>query len=340
MFQHEKILSAIDSDDLDLLESLSLSKYINQKFYLFKVNQNQVFKLNNSTYFLINNEITILIYAVLSNKPNVLDYLLRVPNIDLSIRIKGKSAIDFAIQNNSYECFNILFQLSYFQNFINSPIETELTKSKNDCFLTPLHLAVSANNEKIVYHLLKGPKNSYVLDKGNIVEVSVNYHIDIDRISPSGSTPLAIAVYKSESPLICKMLICKGADINKKGKKSPLDHLNENLVKYASIKDMYENVLKIKSLFELEKKDSYFYNMLFDSIENELFELGPINDKHFDLNIENNIDDKLNMFSDLLDTLIEEGYKNDVLKLLKEKNLLSEAEDASPEITGDSSVEI
>ena len=134
---------------------------------------------------------TPLILAILVQKEDIVAYLLNIS--DLGIPVEGLYPIHYAVMNDSIGIINMILR--------KDPLELE-RRSEN--LYTPLHIACSGTNPKVVYYLLSNGA-------------------DPNAQSNSGSTPLHIAVTGDSLEIIC-LLFKFGArtDVMNYCKKTPM----------------------------------------------------------------------------------------------------------------------
>lgn len=186
---------------------------------------------------------TLVIYSILCEQPHILQYLLEKKNPDLSIRVEGWAPIHYAAIVSDPSCLLLLLKCKFTHE--NPDYGIEFTCYEKNEKLTALHVAVSNHRYLNVYYLL----NQYpeIQFGGDVVEDHVVSDLSIR--SPSGNTPLHIAVYQNDIDMVHLIL-------NHIYQDECLNRFNQTPLQYAISLGKEEIALLLKGDTQLQSIDS------------------------------------------------------------------------------------
>ena len=95
---------------------------------------------------------TMVMFAILCEQDEILQYILDCKNPDLSIRVEGQTALHMAALTKDWRCLNILIKYQYIQENIDQPVELVGVKPVEGSKTTALHIAV--NNRRLANAML------------------------------------------------------------------------------------------------------------------------------------------------------------------------------------------
>jgi ankyrin repeat protein len=196
---------------------------------------------------------TPLMLAVLCEQAEIVEFILKEKNPDLSITADGFNALHLSMFTENHKCFDLLLQTQYYQENIDAKIELEGMENKEhpEWANTALHTAVTQKNYYAVEKLLSPfPKIKYWSSNGEEEHLQMEYYpADINKIAVSGSTPLRIAVYLHDWKMIC-ILLHHGADPTIIPDKPELGYENNRMTAYGHANELKDKQPKNKEIYE------------------------------------------------------------------------------------------
>jgi ankyrin repeat protein len=96
---------------------------------------------------------TPVIYAILCERPDLLQYLLTTKKPNLSIRINGWTPLHYAAITHSHKCLEMLLKYEYIQENIDTPTEDSGVPTVPGRGTTALHIATSNRRHAAVFLL-------------------------------------------------------------------------------------------------------------------------------------------------------------------------------------------
>ena len=236
----EKIIEAISKGDLESFRKLYVGKFEIDRRLIPYQDLRPISKTNPDSHYLCPRGPTILMFAVLCERPDVVENLLesKYPP-DLSLVVEGFTAFHYSVITKDHSCFDLLLSCEYYQENINQPVDLpnvpkpEDMKEKN-LNATALHIAVSHRNYYCVVkmasinHFPTEAKYKATKEQEETEAKPPPNPIDINTISISGSSALHIAVYIKDLKMV-KLLCALGIDVNLKNSsdKTPMEYAIE-----------------------------------------------------------------------------------------------------------------
>ena len=174
---------------------------------------------------------TVMIYAILCEQHEILQYILDHQQPDASIFVNGYNALHYAAMTNDWHCLDVLLHYRYFQENIDMAAQVNQTSPDSAGKTTPLHCAVS--NGRLVQTMLlldrlpeyrdipargaakeevKKPKTEDDEEEEEAKEPQETYDsASADQLSAANCTPLFTAVFL-RNPQLVQILLAAGAD--------------------------------------------------------------------------------------------------------------------------------
>ena len=175
---------------------------------------------------------TILMFAILCERDDIVEYVLSHKEPDLLKMVEGYAAIHLAAMIADYKCLYLLLQQPTILNNIDMPVDLPGTVKDDSLATTALHIAVSNRRDNNVYLLLDPP-----LKQGE--DGAVYQGANINQKASSYSTPLYIAAHSGDYKMI-RLLLAYEPDPSIQGGnlflggdqgRTPLEHAKERLQK-------------------------------------------------------------------------------------------------------------
>ena len=180
-------------------------------------------------------EPTPLIYAIVCEQAEILEYFLETTQPDLSISCNGWKPIHFASYCKDPKILRILLRMDYIQQNVDAPIIERGAKSSGRC-TTALHIAVSNHRHAQALLLTQSfPAVEFGLDGKRILSSDSPIADDSTRqpanpiqLTTSGNAPLHIAAFTNDWDM-CQILLNVSDDnyILNCDEKTPIDIARE-----------------------------------------------------------------------------------------------------------------
>ena len=162
---------------------------------------------------------TPLMLAVLCERDEFVEYILKEKNPDLSITAEGYNAFHLSVFPKDHKCFDLLLKTEYYQEHINDKIDLNGVGNKDhpEWGTSAIHTAVTQRNYYVVDKLIHDlPKIEFFSENGEEEEEKGEKEendreesrapADVNKIAASGSTPLRIAAYLHDFRMCCILL--------------------------------------------------------------------------------------------------------------------------------------
>lgn len=167
---------------------------------------------------------TILMFAILCEQDEIVEYLLDAKNPNVSIKVEGYNCLHLASMIKDPRCLKLLLQHKWIQENIDEPVDFPGANAKEDEKTTALHVAVSnrryANAILLLDHLPK-PRWKHSLNKTpNLEQLNEKENLEeeetierhpafINQKSAAGLVPLYIAVFLNDYKMVRILLFFK-----------------------------------------------------------------------------------------------------------------------------------
>lgn len=175
---------------------------------------------------------TMLMYAILCEQDQIVEYILDCKSPNVNIYVEGYNCLHLAAMMKDHRCLKLLLQHKWIQENIDMPIDLPDTHQREGEGTTALHLAVSNKRYANVFLLIKEmPKARWPQKRSKRrteEEENDDYMFvssaNVNKKSASGSTPLHIAVSLCDYIMV-KILLAANSDIliQDANGKTPLD---------------------------------------------------------------------------------------------------------------------
>ena len=229
----QRVIQAIQSGDLQELKKCCISKSdVNRCISLSK--DIPVISASKQCPFPTIRAPTPLVYSILCEQPELLDYLLRVKSPDLSVRVNGWAPIHYAACTGSHRCLEILLSYKYTQVNIDMPVVEPVGVTRQEKMATTaLHIAVT-NKRHAAALLLTQDLNPPKFDEnGQPVDsatVELRSPANAKQMSTYGNMPLHIAARQNDWDM-CQILLhasgMEAVDMRNKQNKTAVDIARE-----------------------------------------------------------------------------------------------------------------
>ena len=154
---------------------------------------------------------TVVMYTILCEQAEILQYILDEKSPDLSIYVDGLTALHIAAMTKDWRCLAILRQYKFIQDYIDMEEQVKGIRAEEGNKTTALHSAVSNKRLHNVVLLLSScpvPKDG----KEEGVDPTEQRGVaNVGQKSATGNTPLYLAV-KVRAPDIVRVLLAADAD--------------------------------------------------------------------------------------------------------------------------------
>ena len=205
----EQIIKTLQTGDLNQFKQIFISKQeINRKLLPFQILSAAPI-INKDENYICPKGPTMLMYAIICEQSDIVEYILNTMNPDLSLRSSGFNALHLAAMIKEPKPLQLLLQRSFYQDHVDDGVDFD-TLNTDLGYTSALHIAVTNHRYLNVYHLLSPFKRP--IDIPNWVERRPNIHANIDQIAASGSSALHIAVYLHDINMV-KLLLSFKANI-------------------------------------------------------------------------------------------------------------------------------
>ncbi|OHS94510.1 hypothetical protein TRFO_11155 [Tritrichomonas foetus] len=220
----EMVVEAIKNGDLQDFRRCCVGKNdINRRLLPHK-DLKPIPKYNPNERYLEVKGPTMVMFAILCERDDILQMILEQKQPDLSICVEGYNALHLAAMTKDFKCLRLLLQNKWIQENIDFPVELHGTTPKENEFTTALHIAVSNRRYANAILLLDDtPVNPKKTKEGDEEEEEEELgqgqgdadahrnQANVNQKSTSGSTPLYIATYLNDLKMV-RILLSAGAD--------------------------------------------------------------------------------------------------------------------------------
>lgn len=216
----EEVVDAILAGDLQAFKKCCVGKNDIDRRLLPTKDLKPRPKINTNERYIPIKGPTMVMFCILCEQSEILEYILLEKNPDLSKRVDGYNCVHLAAMVKDPKCLQLLLREEWVQQNINLPIEIPGTPTSDTHFATVLHAAVTNKRLANTFLLLtdfppvrETAPQKQTEEEGESQPSSTVYSSAslIDQKSISGSTPLYIAVFLENYPLV-RILLCLGAD--------------------------------------------------------------------------------------------------------------------------------
>lgn len=196
----------------------------------------------SKTPFVVITNPTLLVYSILCEQPEIVEYLLFEKNASPLKYVDKWAPIHFAAATSDHRSLSILLRMKVVQENIDIPIIDE--KGNNGLASTALHIAVT-NGRYYQTILLSNPLPGIIEDNTlrdySLTDISDNQPANPLQLSSNGNSVLHIAAYRNDWEMVQILLnICPDLEIkNTKGKtaidiarENGYDQLVKNMIKF------------------------------------------------------------------------------------------------------------
>ena len=168
---------------------------------------------------------TMVMFAILCEQDEILQYILDYKNPDLSIDVEGQTALHMAALTKDWRCLNILIKYQYIQENIDVPVTLEGVKPVEGSKTTALHIAV--NNRRLANAILlvsqfppavkipeqkkPGEQKTEENAEQNDQELTTYATADVLAKTAFGTPVLYLAVFNKDPDMV-RVLLAAGAD--------------------------------------------------------------------------------------------------------------------------------
>ena len=203
----EKVINSIKSGDLSQVKKCCIGKNDVNRPISYCKDIRVVSKYGGCPFPTIQSP-TPLIYAILCEQDEILEYLLETKQPDLSKRVNGWAPIHFAACLSSSDCLRVLLRYEYIQENIDIPVETHLISQPGN-ITTALHIATTNRRHENVI-LLTQDLPTIVYDgtgkKIEGIEVIPHQPANPSQLTASGNAPLHIAARQNDWDM-CQIIL-------------------------------------------------------------------------------------------------------------------------------------
>ena len=227
----EQAVEAIEKGDLAAYKKLNISNILVNRPLMMGKALSPKPKYGGLSPITSINGPTVMIYAILCEQHEILQYILDHQQPDASIFVHGYNALHYAAMTNDWRCLDVLLHYRYFQENIDMAAQVSQTSPDAAGKTTALHCAVS-NGRKYQAMLLlqklpeyrdipsrgapkeegKKPKTKDDEEEEEAKEPQEIYDsASADQLSAANCTPLFTAVFL-RNPELVQILLAAGAD--------------------------------------------------------------------------------------------------------------------------------
>lgn len=256
----EELIAAIQTGDLASVKTSWIGKNDIDRPFIAE-NEIEVINKSNVYPFPSIKHPTIVIYTILCEQPEILQYILETKHPNLFQYVNGWAAIHYAACTKDPECMKVLLKYQSIQENIDFPIIDPINAPEGH-FTTALHVATTNLRHPQVL-LLTQPLQSIEYD-GNFSKIDTNANhfkyksANVLQKSSIGNMPIHIAVRQNNWDL-CQILLAAYFDVtvlNDKGQ-TPIDiavqfKKNEIKANLETVSTIRINELKNKYLKQKE----------------------------------------------------------------------------------------
>jgi ankyrin repeat protein len=176
---------------------------------------------------------TPLIYAILCERPELLEYMLTVKKPNLSLRVNGWTCLHYATITASHKCLELLLKFEYIQENIDIPVDDPGLPKIPGRGTTAMHIAATNRRHAAALLLLQGfSPPEYDREGAKIANPGpadrINGRANGLAVSASGNMPLHIAARQNDWDM-CQIILCATDDatIRNDAGKTPADIARE-----------------------------------------------------------------------------------------------------------------
>lgn len=227
----EQAVEAIEKGDLAAYKKLNISNILVNRPLMMGKALSPKPKYGGLSPITSINGPTVMIYAILCEQHEILQYILDHQQPDASIFVNGYNALHYAAMTNDWRCLDVLLHYRYFQENIDMAAQVSQTSPDAAGKTTALHCAVS-NGRKYQAMLLlqKLPEYRDIPSRGAPKEEGKKAKTEddeeeeeakepqeiydsasADQLSAANCTPLFTAVFL-RNPELVQILLAAGAD--------------------------------------------------------------------------------------------------------------------------------
>ena len=197
----------------------------------------------SKTPFVVITNPTLLVYSILCEKPEIVEYFLFEKNANPLKYVDKWAPIHFAAATSDHRSLIILLRMKIVQENIDIPIIDE--KENNGLFSTALHVAVTNGRYYqtiLLSNSLPGVIEDNTLKDYSLADISDNQPANPLQLSSNGNSVLHIAAYKNDWEMIQILLnVCPDLEIKNTKGKTAIDVAREN-----GHEQLVENMLKFE----------------------------------------------------------------------------------------------
>lgn len=258
----QRVIKAIQTGSLDELKKCCLGKAdVNRPISLSQ--DVPIVSQSRQCPFSVIHAPTPVVYTILCEQPELLDYLLRVKSGDLSVRVQGWAPIHYAACTGSHKCLEVLLRYKFTWENIDIPVDEPAgVPRKRSPSTTALHVAVTNRRHAAAILLTEDPTTPFIDSANDEVGHFIPQRVDIHAFTTFGNAPIHIAARQNDWDM-CQILLNAGADLtlrNDQGK-TAIDiarefHYNDLAEKLEKNKFMTLCELKLKYLGEEDDGDA------------------------------------------------------------------------------------
>ena len=222
----EQIIETIKNGDLQQFKKLFITKTeINRKLLPYQI-LNSFPKTNKNESYTCPKGPTPLMYSIICEQDEIVDFILKNKNPDLTISSEGYSPLHLAAMVKDSHMIEALLEYKYFQDNVDNGVDFD-TLSTDLGFTSALHIAVSNHRYMNVYRLLSPFKRPIDAGEAEIRPQFLSANVNLE--SASGSTALHIALFLRDVDMI-KLLLSFNASrlVENADGKTVIDLINED----------------------------------------------------------------------------------------------------------------
>ena len=245
----DKICDAILNGDVQGFKKLHIVKAdINRQLVPYKRLEIRPKYNPQETYITIYGP-TAMMYAILCEQDEILQYILDTLEPDASIYVQGYNALHLAAITKDWHCLRILLQYKYFQENIDMPVKVD-EATGDGSVTTALHCAISNRRlYNVMLLVFPFPKWKVIEARKSLVakpgeakqegekteeaaedaDDQAEYDTaDVIKLSATSKSPPVYMAVSTKQPKIVRVLLAAGADVSQMNKKG--DGEGENTV--------------------------------------------------------------------------------------------------------------
>lgn len=210
----EKVVNAIVKGDLEAFKKLGVGNDEINRQLLPQKELKPVPKYNKDQSYIIIKGPTTIMFAILCEQDEIVEYILESTNPDVSIKVKGYNCLHLAAIVKDPRCLKHILQHEWIQQEIDEPVDFPSREGEKT---TALHLAVSNrnyDNVKLLTNSFPKPRWSFrkrITNDDDDDDCLEMFPSNVSQKSASGLTPLYIAVSLCDYKMV-EILLSVDAD--------------------------------------------------------------------------------------------------------------------------------